>query len=87
MASFSFGTGNADKLLRLPLYAAGRIGTLIVPRGRTWVFGCGAGIGDGALALLREAQAQGHRTLWLVRSPILRVTTIEALQAEADSGA
>lgn len=69
MASFSFGTGNAAKLLRLPLYAAGRIGTLIVPRGRTWVFGCGAGIGDGALALLREAQAQGHRTLWLVRSP------------------
>ncbi|MDT0156729.1 CDP-glycerol glycerophosphotransferase family protein [Microbacterium sp. ARD32] len=69
MASFSFGTGNAAKLLRLPMYAAGRLGTLIVPRGDTWVFGCGAGIGDGALALLREAQSHGHRTLWLTRSP------------------
>ncbi|GAA3927574.1 CDP-glycerol glycerophosphotransferase family protein [Microbacterium soli] len=69
MASFSFGTGNAAKLLRLPLYAAGRIGTLLVPRGDTWVFGCGAGVGDGALALQREARAAGHRTLWLARSP------------------
>lgn len=69
MASFSFGTGNAAKLIRLPLYAAGRLGTLLVPRGDTWVFGCGAGVGDGALALLREAQAAGHRTLWLARSP------------------
>ncbi|WP_193598461.1 CDP-glycerol glycerophosphotransferase family protein [Microbacterium sp. YJN-G] len=68
MASFSFGTGNAAKLLRLPLYAAGRIGTMLVPRGEVWVFGCGAGIGDGALALHREARAAGHRTLWLTRS-------------------
>ncbi|WP_298867939.1 CDP-glycerol glycerophosphotransferase family protein [uncultured Microbacterium sp.] len=69
MASFSFGTGNAGKLLRLPLYAAGRIATLIIPRGDVWVFGCGAGIGDGALALQRVAHLAGHRTLWLVRSP------------------
>ncbi|BDZ38820.1 CDP-glycerol glycerophosphotransferase family protein [Microbacterium suwonense] len=69
MASFSFGTGNAAKLLRLPMYAVGRIGTALVPRGGTWVFGCGAGIGDGALALQREAHAAGHRTLWLTRSP------------------
>ena len=68
MASFSFGSGNAAKLLRIPLYAAGRIGTLIVPRGRRWVFGCGAGIGDGALALQQLAQARGHDTLWLTSS-------------------
>ncbi|UNK69748.1 CDP-glycerol glycerophosphotransferase family protein [Microbacterium sp. H1-D42] len=68
MASFSFGTGNAAKLLRLPLYALGRIGTLLLPRGDTWVFGCGAGVGDGALALYREASDAGHRTLWLARS-------------------
>ncbi|WEK62675.1 MAG: CDP-glycerol glycerophosphotransferase family protein [Candidatus Microbacterium colombiense] len=68
MASFSFGTGNAAKLLRVPLYAAGRIGTLMVPRGRTWVFGCGAGIGDGALALQRFASEVGHRTIWLTSS-------------------
>lgn len=65
MASFSFGTGNAAKLLRIPLYALGRLGTLLVPRGRRWVFGCGAGIGDGALALQRHAAALGHDTLWL----------------------
>ena len=69
MASFSFGTGNAAKLLRLPLYAVGRIGTLLIPRGATWVFGCGAGVGDGALALYRVAQEAGHRVLWLTRSP------------------
>ncbi|MFD5224982.1 CDP-glycerol glycerophosphotransferase family protein [Microbacterium sp. NPDC058342] len=69
MASFSFGTGNAAKLVRLPLYAVGRMGTLLLPRGDVWVFGCGAGIGDGALAMYREAEAAGHRVLWLTRSP------------------
>ncbi|MGP6171537.1 CDP-glycerol glycerophosphotransferase family protein [Microbacterium sp. A196] len=69
MASFSFGSGNAAKLLRIPLYAAGRIGTVLVPRGRRWVFGCGAGIGDGALALWRIATARGHDAVWLVSSP------------------
>lgn len=68
MASFSFGNGNAAKLLRIPLYAVGRIGTLLVPRGRRWVFGCGAGVGDGALALQRHAAALGHDTLWLTSS-------------------
>ena len=68
MASFSFGSGNAAKLLRIPLYAAGRIGTVLVPRGRRWVFGCGAGIGDGALALWRVATAEGHDAVWLTSS-------------------
>lgn len=68
MASFSFGSGNAAKLLRIPLYAAGRIGTFFVPRGRRWVFGCGAGIGDGALALWRVATAEGHDAVWLTGS-------------------
>ena len=68
MASFSFGSCNAAKLLRMPLYAAGRIGTLVVPRGRRWVFGCGAGIGDGALALWRVATDEGRDAVWLVSS-------------------
>ncbi|WP_091231742.1 CDP-glycerol glycerophosphotransferase family protein [Microbacterium sp. 3J1] len=68
MASFSFGSGNAAKLLRIPLYLAGRVGTLLVPRGDRWVFGCGAGIGDGALALWRLADERGHDTLWLTAS-------------------
>jgi MFS family permease len=37
--------------------------------------------------LLLSALGGVFAVLWLVRSPILRVTTIEALQAEADSGA
>ncbi|WP_404433568.1 CDP-glycerol glycerophosphotransferase family protein [Microbacterium lacus] len=68
MASFSFGAGNARKLAALPLYAAGRLVTAVIPRSRDeWVVGCGAGIGDGALALWETAiQREGHRGLWLV---------------------
>lgn len=68
MASFSFGAGNARKLAALPLYAAGRLVTAVIPRSRDeWVFGCGAGIADGALALWEVAiQREGHRGLWLV---------------------
>ena len=68
MASFSFGSGNAAKLLRIPLYVIGRLGTALVPRRDRWVFGCGAGVGDGALALQRLASAQGHDTVWLTSS-------------------
>ncbi|MEV4735694.1 MULTISPECIES: CDP-glycerol glycerophosphotransferase family protein [unclassified Microbacterium] len=68
MASFSFGSGNAAKLLRIPLYVIGRLGAALVPRGDHWVFGCGAGVGDGALALQRLASAQGHDTVWLTSS-------------------
>lgn len=70
MASFSFGAGNARKLAALPLYAAGRLATAVVPRSRDqWVFGCGAGVGDGALALWETAvKREGHRALWLVGS-------------------
>ncbi|WP_295013053.1 CDP-glycerol glycerophosphotransferase family protein [uncultured Microbacterium sp.] len=68
MASFSFRAGNAGKLLRIPLYLAGRLGTAVVPRGSGWVIGCGAGIGDGALALYRVALAAGVRPVWLTGS-------------------
>ncbi|KQR49509.1 glycosyl/glycerophosphate transferase [Microbacterium sp. Leaf161] len=68
MASFSFGSGNAAKLLRIPCYLAGRAGTLVIPRGTRWVFGCGAGVGDGALALQRLVAAEGHDTVWLTSS-------------------
>jgi len=70
VASFSFGAGNAAKLARLPLYAAGRLATLIVPRSRDeWVFGCAVGIADGALALWHVAQAHGEHAVWLVGTP------------------
>jgi CDP-glycerol glycerophosphotransferase len=67
VASFSFGAGNAAKLARLPLYAAGRLATLLVPRTHDlWVFGCAVGIADGALSLWEVAAAHGERTVWLV---------------------
>ena len=46
------------KLLSLPLYGVGRLATMLIPRTRDeWVFGCGAGIGDGALELYEYARA------------------------------
>src|SRR6478735_2887811 len=69
MASFSFGAGNARKLAGLPLFAAGRLLTLVVPRSRDeWVFGCGGGIGDGALAKWELVASEGHSAVWLVGS-------------------
>jgi CDP-glycerol glycerophosphotransferase (TagB/SpsB family) len=69
VASFSFGAGNAAKLARLPLYAAGRLLTLLLPRAQDeWVFGCAVGIADGALALWKVAGGRGHRMVWLVGS-------------------
>jgi CDP-glycerol glycerophosphotransferase (TagB/SpsB family) len=69
VASFSFGAGNARKLASLPLYALGRIATILIPRRTTsWVFGCGVGIADGALALWNVAAAEGHTAIWLVGS-------------------
>ena len=66
MASFSFGAGNVAKLLRIPLYAAGRVATWVIPRSRDeWVFGSAAGIADGALALWHHAAAAGERGVWL----------------------
>ncbi|MGN6218275.1 MAG: CDP-glycerol glycerophosphotransferase family protein [Microbacterium sp.] len=69
MASFSFGAGNARKLATIPLYAAGRLLTLVVPRSRDeWVFGCAVGIGDGALALWKAAEGDRPPAVWLVAS-------------------
>ncbi|MEO8262309.1 MAG: CDP-glycerol glycerophosphotransferase family protein, partial [Pseudolysinimonas sp.] len=69
MASFTFGAGNARKVLRLPLYALGALATLVIPRTpRLWVFGSGIGVGEGALALYRvarERQSESTRLVWL----------------------
>ena len=65
MASFSFRAGNARKIARLPLYALGRLATFVVPRTDRWVFGCGAGIGDGPLEVWRVARAHGRDAVWL----------------------
>jgi len=68
VASFSFGAGNVAKLVRIPLYLLGRVATLVIPRRPgEWVVGCGAGIGDGALALWQVAVRDGVRPVWIAR--------------------
>lgn len=70
MASFSFGAGNAGKLLRIPLYALGRALTFAIPRTRDlWVFGCAVGFADGAWALWAHAADRGEHAVWLTGSP------------------
>ena len=73
MASFTFGAGNARKVLRLPLYALGALATLVVPRTpQLWVFGSGIGLGEGALPLYRAARTAlpaSVRLVWLAGSP------------------
>lgn len=67
MASFSFGAGNLAQLARIPLYLAGRLATLVIPRSRDeWVFGSAVGVADGALALWDVVADDGHRAIWLV---------------------
>ena len=69
MARFTFGAGNARKLLRVPLYALGAFASRVVPRTpRLWVFGSGIGLGEGALPLYRAARErlpEGTRLVWL----------------------
>lgn len=69
MGSFSFASGNAAQVLRIPLHAAGSLVTFLIPRSRSrWVFGCAVGIADGALALWHVASAAGEDATWLVAS-------------------
>lgn len=70
MPGFNFASGNAKKLLSLPLYALGALASLVVPRSDDrWVVGCGSGVGEGALELSRLARAKPNppRLDWLAR--------------------
>jgi CDP-glycerol glycerophosphotransferase (TagB/SpsB family) len=67
---FTFARGNTAKLLSAPLYAAGILASVVVPRRRTsWVFGCGSGLGEGAIALFQVARVSDPSLdlLWLAR--------------------
>lgn len=69
--SFTFARGNASKLLSLPLYAFGRLASLLVRRSDSlWVFACGSGIGEGSLELYRFAKDADPslRLVWLARN-------------------
>ncbi|MFI8631723.1 CDP-glycerol glycerophosphotransferase family protein [Microbacterium sp. NPDC077663] len=66
MGSFSFASGNAAQVMRLPLHLLGLVATRVIPRSRDlWVFGSAIGVGEGALALWQVASAAGERVLWL----------------------
>jgi len=68
-SGFTFAAGNARKIAALPLYAIGRLATIVVPRRRNlWVFGSGSGVGEGALALHDHARDKGHELVWLTGS-------------------
>ncbi|WP_157156662.1 CDP-glycerol glycerophosphotransferase family protein [Diaminobutyricimonas sp. LJ205] len=70
MSRFTFASGNAAKLLSVPLYVAGAIATRFVRRRNDlWVFGSGSGVGEGSLALLQTVRRQQPdlRIAWLAR--------------------
>ncbi|HEU0205134.1 MAG TPA: CDP-glycerol glycerophosphotransferase family protein [Pseudolysinimonas sp.] len=87
MASFTFGAGNARKVLRLPLYALGALATLLVPRTpRLWAFGSGIGVGEGVLPLYRAARSSlpdSVRLVWLAGSAA-ELATARALGLDAE---
>jgi len=69
VGSFSFGSGNAAQLARIPLHLLGALATKLIPRrADAWVFGCAIGIGEGALALWPHVASAGHPAVWLVDS-------------------
>ncbi|HEV7741398.1 MAG TPA: CDP-glycerol glycerophosphotransferase family protein, partial [Pseudolysinimonas sp.] len=91
MASFTFGAGNARKVLRLPLYALGALATLATPRTpRLWAFGSGIGVGEGALALYRVARdrlGEDVRLVWLATTDAELATARQlGLDAQRKSG-
>jgi CDP-glycerol glycerophosphotransferase len=68
---FTFATGNARKVLALPLYGLGALISFVVPRSpKRWVFGSGSGVGEGALALLEYVKSvdDSLRLVWLARN-------------------
>jgi CDP-glycerol glycerophosphotransferase (TagB/SpsB family) len=87
MAAFTFASGNARGLRRLPLYLLGAIATLFVPRtDRIWVFGSGIGPGEGALPLYRLARQRVDsdvRLVWLATTDD-ELTRARALGLDAE---
>jgi CDP-glycerol glycerophosphotransferase len=71
VSRFTFASGNARKILALPLYALGALASYFVRRDPTlWVFGSGSGIGEGALALWNYAHRADPslRLVWMARN-------------------
>lgn len=76
---FRFDRGNLDKLLALPKYVLALVLSWFVPRVRgRWVFGSGAGVGEGALAVAEEL---------IRRDPAAPIVWLVANEAEAEEAA
>jgi len=59
LVAFRFDRGNVSRVATLPLLVLGQLLTRVVPRTRgSWVFGCGSGVGEGALALAQLVQRE-----------------------------
>ena len=68
-AGFGFARSNLSKLIALPKYLLSVLFSWFVPRAaERWVFGSGAGVGEGALALAKELRSQDPSAVisWLV---------------------
>ena len=77
IAGFGFARGNLAKLLALPKYLLSIPLSWFVPRvALRWVFGSGAGVGEGALELARELRAQ---------DPDASITWLVANEQEAEA--
>jgi CDP-glycerol glycerophosphotransferase len=73
VSRFTFAKGNAEKVLALPVYAVGALVSALVPRkAGSWVFGCGSGVGEGALALFLHAREADPSLslMWLSRNSV-----------------
>ncbi len=71
MSRFTFAAGNLTKIAALPLYALGAAAATVTRRrAGLWVFGSGTGVGEGALALLRQVQSSDPeaQVVWLARN-------------------
>ena len=74
---FRFAQGNLAKLIALPQYVLGFVLAWFVPRRADhWVFGSGAGVGEGALALARALRAS---------QPDAAITWLAADDAESEA--
>lgn len=81
---FTFAQGNLAKLLALPKYLLSALLAWFVPRADSrWVFGSGAGVGEGALAVARALRIQDSAAeiVWLTGSE----SEAEAARAEGFS--
>lgn len=86
--AFTFARGNVRRLACAPLQVFGDLAARTVTRDpNRWVFGSGAGIGEGALAVWDAAKRPGRVRIWLARDDAeLAEARARGMQATLASG-